>query len=74
MQVAVCVVNAVSLLASIFFTWRLVKAFGWQTFKRIGASIEVNRIYKIMLTFSIGLQLAVFFVGQSPSVFMMTRD
>jgi hypothetical protein len=37
--------------------------FGWQTFKRIGASLEINKLYKIVLVFSIGLQLGFFFVG-----------
>jgi hypothetical protein len=62
-EVTVLVVNAVSLLLSAALSWRLVKMFGWQTFKRIGASLEINRVYKIVLTFSIGLQVAFFFIS-----------
>jgi len=61
-EIGVLVVNGVSLLAMTFLSWRLVKTFGWQTFKRIGASLDINRVYKIVLTFSIGLQLASFFI------------
>jgi hypothetical protein len=35
--------------------------FGWQTFKRIGASLTINRVYKFVLTLSITIQLALFF-------------
>ncbi|KAG8774956.1 hypothetical protein FRC15_000894 [Serendipita sp. 397] len=61
-ELAVLIVNCVSLIAFIILSWRLVKLFGWQTFKRIGASIQVNRIYMIVLIFSIGLQMSFFFV------------
>lgn len=61
-EIAVLVVNCVSLVAGAVLSWRLVKMFGWQTFKRIGASLEINRVYKIILIFSIGLQLGFFFV------------
>jgi hypothetical protein len=36
--------------------------FGWQTFKRVGASRSINRIYKLVLTLSIVIQLSLFFV------------
>jgi hypothetical protein len=36
--------------------------FGWQTFKRVGASRTINRIYKLVLTLSIVIQLSLFFV------------
>ncbi|KAI9511762.1 hypothetical protein F5148DRAFT_1274103 [Russula earlei] len=36
--------------------------FGWQTFKRVGASVSINRIYKLVLTLSIVIQLSLFFV------------
>ena len=63
-EIAVLVVNAISLMLSAFLSWRLIKTFGWQTFKRIGASLEINRIYMLVLIFSIGLQLAFFFVSK----------
>lgn len=39
--------------------------FGWQTFKRVGASRTINRIYKLVLTLSITIQLALFFIVAS---------
>ena len=36
--------------------------FGWQTFKRVGASRTINRIYKLVLTLSTVIQLSLFFV------------
>jgi hypothetical protein len=37
--------------------------FGWQTFKRVGASLTINRVYKIVLTLSITIQLSMFFMA-----------
>ena len=39
-----------------------IQSFGWQTFKRIGASLTISRAYRIILIFSICIQLSVFFV------------
>lgn len=47
---------------SAFFTWKLIKLFGWQTYKRVGASREIKRIYKIVLIMLITLQLSLFFM------------
>ncbi|KAG7099581.1 hypothetical protein E1B28_001411 [Marasmius oreades] len=55
--------NIVALLISAYLTWKLVKLFGWQTFKRVGASLAVNRMYKLVLVMSIALQLSIFFMG-----------
>jgi hypothetical protein len=41
---------------------KLVQLFGWQTFKRIGASLTIQRIYKIVLVLSITIQLGLFFM------------
>jgi hypothetical protein len=59
------VLNVVALLVSILLSWRLIKLFGWQTFKRVGASLTINRVYKCVLSLSIVIQLAVFFVVAS---------
>jgi len=56
------VLNCVALLFSAFLTWRLTKLFGWQTFKRIGASLTVNRVYTLVLVLSIVIQLSLFFI------------
>ncbi|KAI0786109.1 hypothetical protein C8Q75DRAFT_304199 [Abortiporus biennis] len=54
--------NIVALLISAFLTWRLIKLFGWQTFKRVGASLTVNRVYNFVLILSIIIQLCLFFI------------
>ena len=36
--------------------------FGWQTFKRVGASRKINRVYKLVLILSIVIQLSLFFI------------
>lgn len=58
------------MLLSLFLTWRLVKAFGWQTFKRVGASRMINRVYNTVLFLSIVIQLALFFVGASAAIWL----
>ncbi|KAJ6574679.1 hypothetical protein B0H19DRAFT_933287 [Mycena capillaripes] len=62
--------NVAALFISCFLTWKLVKLFGWQTFKRVGASLTINRVYKLVLTFSIVLQLSLFFMGATVSLFL----
>jgi len=54
--------NAVALLLSMFLSWRLIKLFGWQTFKRVGASRTINRVYMLVLSLSIAIQLSMFFI------------
>jgi hypothetical protein len=56
------VLNVVALVISALLTWRLVKLYGWQTFKRVGASLVINRLYKLLLTLSIVIQLSFFFM------------
>jgi hypothetical protein len=55
--------NILALLVSVILTWKLVQSFGWQTFKRVGASRHISRIYKFVLTLSIAIQLSVFFMA-----------
>ncbi|EJF66419.1 hypothetical protein DICSQDRAFT_142019 [Dichomitus squalens LYAD-421 SS1] len=62
--------NVFALLVSAFLSWRLMKTFGWQTFKRVGASRTINRVYNLVLMFSIGIQLALFFVGVSAALWV----
>ncbi|EJD04260.1 uncharacterized protein FOMMEDRAFT_133567 [Fomitiporia mediterranea MF3/22] len=61
-EIASLVLNGVALILSAILSWRLFKAFGWQTFKRVGASRTINRIYKLVLTLSIAIQLSLFFI------------
>jgi hypothetical protein len=54
--------NILGLFISAFLTWKLIKLFGWQTFKRVGASLSINRIYKFVLLLSVTIQLSLFFM------------
>ncbi|KAJ3509801.1 hypothetical protein NLJ89_g5026 [Agrocybe chaxingu] len=62
--------NVLSLLISCFLTWKLVKLFGWQTFKRVGASLTINRVYKFVLFLSITIQLSLFFMVVTVSLWI----
>ncbi|EPQ61083.1 hypothetical protein GLOTRDRAFT_113542 [Gloeophyllum trabeum ATCC 11539] len=57
--------NAAALLLSSFLSWRLIRLFGWQTFKRVGASFTINRVYKFVLSLTIVIQLSLFFIVAS---------
>jgi hypothetical protein len=61
-EIPILALNALGLLVSALLSFRLLKLYGWQTFKRIGASLTINRVYKLVLTLSIFIQLAIFFV------------
>ncbi|KIM28836.1 hypothetical protein M408DRAFT_134031 [Serendipita vermifera MAFF 305830] len=61
-QLVVALINFLGLIGSIFFTYKLYHSFGWQSFKRIGASVLVNRLYRLALTLFILIQLTFFFV------------
>ncbi|KAL1951764.1 hypothetical protein VTO73DRAFT_913 [Trametes versicolor] len=62
--------NCFALLVSGFLSWRLMKSFGWQTFKRVGASRVINRVYNLVLMLSISIQLSLFFVGASAALWV----
>lgn len=64
------IMNIVALFVSSFLTWKLVKLFGWQTFKRVGASLTIHRIYKTMLVLSITLQLSLFFMAVTTALWI----
>jgi hypothetical protein len=62
--------NVVALFVSGFLSWKLFKSFGWLTFKRVGASLTINRIYKLVLVLSIVLQLSFFFMGATVALWI----
>jgi len=69
-EVPILALNVVSLLVSCFLTWKLVKLFGWQTFKRVGASLTINRIYRCVLVLSIVLQLSLYFMAVTVALWL----
>lgn len=61
-EIPILALNVLALFVSVFLTWKLIKLFGWQTFKRVGASLTINRVYKFVLILSITIQLSFFFI------------
>ncbi|CAE6512441.1 unnamed protein product [Rhizoctonia solani] len=60
-EIPIIVFNGIFLVTMIVLSWRVCRVYGWQTFKRIGASRVMNRTYRLVLAFSIHLQCAVYF-------------
>ncbi|WVQ77471.1 hypothetical protein IAR50_007157 [Cryptococcus sp. DSM 104548] len=53
-------INVLTLGLSGWRCWKLRDSFGWQTFQRIGASSNMNKMYRLVLGLSIVLQLDAF--------------
>ena len=69
-EIPILALNVLALGISVLLTWKLVKSFGWQTFKRVGASRQISRIYKFVLTLSITIQLSVFFMAATVGLWL----
>jgi len=69
-EIVVAALNILALVVAAFLSWKLVKSFGWQTFKRVGASLTINRIYKLVLVLSIVIQLGLFFMLTTVAVWI----
>ncbi|QRW27156.1 hypothetical protein RhiXN_01751 [Rhizoctonia solani] len=69
-EIPTLVLNVVVLLSSAYMSWRLLKTFGWLTFKRVGASLEINRMYRVVLCLAIVLQLSLYFVVVSMALWI----
>jgi len=61
-ELVTAVLNFVSLFGSGYLAYRLIHVFGWNTFKHIGASVLIHRIYKLVLILTILIQLALFYI------------
>jgi len=62
--------NCLALLIGLVLSWRLTKAFGWRTFKRMGASMQIRRQYTAVLILSVIIQLALFFIVASAGLWL----
>jgi hypothetical protein len=62
--------NALALLIGVVLSWRLAKSFGWRTFKRMGASMQIRRQYRAILILSVTIQLALFFIVASAGLWL----
>jgi len=68
--IPILVVNAVALGTMAYLSLMLFKVYSSQSFGRVGASDQVNRIYKIVLVFSAFLQLTAFFSVASTAMWL----
>lgn len=59
-SIPILVVNALTLLAFMYLSTRLCKVYANESFSRVGASATIHRLYKIILLFSVCLQLSGF--------------
>ena len=62
--------NSAALIVSALLTYRLIKTYNWATFKRIGADRKISRVYKIVLSLSVTLQLSLFFIVVSMALWI----
>jgi len=69
-EIALLVSNTLALIVAGFLSWRLTKVFGWKTFKRIGASVAINRQYTVVLILSIAIQISLFFILAAVSLWI----
>ncbi|KAG8954158.1 hypothetical protein FRC04_000378 [Tulasnella sp. 424] len=61
-EISILALNCVALLVSALLSWKIIKVFGWATFRRIGADRKINGIYTIVLLMTVFLQLSLFFI------------
>jgi hypothetical protein len=61
-ELVAAVLNFISVFGSGYLVYRLVYVFGWNTFKHIGASVIIHRVYKLALTLTILIQLTLFYI------------
>ncbi|KAF8961596.1 hypothetical protein BDZ97DRAFT_1190460 [Flammula alnicola] len=59
--IPIVVVNGVTLLAFCYVSYKLFNVYANESFSRVGASPKIHRIYKLVLLFSVFLQLSGFF-------------
>ncbi|KAG8981732.1 hypothetical protein FRB90_007044, partial [Tulasnella sp. 427] len=61
-EISILALNCVALLVSALLSWKIIKVFGWATFRRIGADRKINGIYTVVLLMTVFLQLSLFFI------------
>jgi len=69
-ELAGLIINIVAMLISGYLTWKMFQLFGWQTFKRVGASLVINRVYRLVLVLSVVIQLSFFFMVTTVSLWI----
>ncbi|KAJ2936793.1 hypothetical protein H1R20_g317, partial [Candolleomyces eurysporus] len=64
------VLNVLGVIALGFLSWKLLRIYAKSTFSRMGASPYIHNKYKLVLLFSVGLQLASFFTAASSGLWV----
>ncbi|KAL1741800.1 hypothetical protein HDZ31DRAFT_66583 [Schizophyllum fasciatum] len=59
--IPIVIFNALSLLWFVALSLQLFRVYKHQSFSRVGASPQIHKVYKIVLSLSVALQLALFF-------------
>lgn len=63
--VPVVVFNILGVFTLGFLSWKLLCVYSSATFSRVGPTLSVQRVYRLVLLFSAGLQVASFFIAAS---------
>ncbi|TFK37642.1 hypothetical protein BDQ12DRAFT_685042 [Crucibulum laeve] len=66
----IVILNILSLVAFIYLSFMLYKVYAKQTFSRVGASVTIHRMYKLVLFLSVCLQLTGFFSLASTAMWL----
>ncbi|CAJ0825982.1 6635_t:CDS:2 [Entrophospora sp. SA101] len=61
-EIPLITISLLSATTMAYFTWKLYQQFGWNIYKKIGADLRMQSIYKTMLIFVMLLKLDVFFM------------
>ncbi|KZT36026.1 hypothetical protein SISSUDRAFT_1050474 [Sistotremastrum suecicum HHB10207 ss-3] len=69
-EIPIAVLNGAALLLSAFLTYKMIRLYNWATFRRIGANRSISRIYKLVLSLSVALQLSLFFIVVSMALWI----
>ncbi|TFK69793.1 hypothetical protein BDN72DRAFT_839955 [Pluteus cervinus] len=68
--VPILVMNATAALTAIYFSIKLYEVYSVRTFGRVGSSPVAHSVYKLVLLFSVGVQLTAFFMICSTSTWL----
>ncbi|GAA5806771.1 hypothetical protein MFLAVUS_000119 [Mucor flavus] len=60
-QIALCCVEFLLMIPTLYTAYKVIKEFGWQVYKKIGSSIELQKMYRTAQWFSLLLKIDVFF-------------
>ncbi|CAI2185671.1 15644_t:CDS:2, partial [Funneliformis geosporum] len=62
-EVPLIIILLICATLQVFFTWRLYGQFGWNIYKKIGADLRMQRLYRTMLIFVMFLKIDLFFMS-----------